>query len=287
MNVFGLYPLPGVETRPEGVLAVLNRLSRPGVTLLCREKARSFAAAFPQVRPVPEEDFWTEAQCILALGGDGTILAAAPEAARRGKPVFGVNLGHVGFLTACAPGEGEKLDLLLADQVIPSRRMMLSLLINGEEKAAALNEILLASRARAKVLSGVLSVNGKKLMPFRADALLFHTPTGSTGYAFSAGGAVCSEGLDLIGVQAVAPYMRRGGHHMIFSPDATFQPDDLHCPDSPVEAVPDGRDGILLSPDDRVEICRSQKDLTLYFAEPHDNQSIFCEKQREAGREKA
>lgn len=285
MNVFGLFPLPGVESRPEGVLAVLEHLARPGVTLLCREEARSFAAAFPQVQAVPEESFWAEAQCIVALGGDGTILAAAPEAAKRGLPIFGVNLGHVGFLAACAPGEGDKLDLLLKDKVLPSRRMMLSLLVNGEERATALNEILLAARSRAKVLSGTLSVNDKELMPFRADALLFHTPTGSTGYAFSAGGAVCSENLDLIGVQAVAPYMRRGGHHMIFAPDAVFQPRRLHCLDDAVEAVPDGRDGFLLAPGDQVEICRAPRDLTLLFAGPHDNQRIFCEKQREAGRE--
>ena len=206
-------------------------------------------------------------------------------AARYDKPVLGLNFGHVGFLTAAQPGETEKIDALLSGRVLPSRRMMLSLCINGEERDLALNEIMLAPKNRGKLLACSLAVNGRRLAAFRADALLFHTPTGSTSYAFSAGGAVCSEDLECIGVKAVAPYMRRGGHHMLFAPGAVFRPLEVACPGCPPEAVADGRDAIPLAPDDRVEIRRAARDLVLLFTEPHDNHFIFCEKQREAGRE--
>ena len=286
MKTFGLIPLSGLEEQAERVQAVLDRLSRDGARFLCPAQRRSFAARFSQVTPVEEEAFWTGSDRILTLGGDGTILSAAPAAARYGKELFGVNFGHEGFLTACAPEEGEKLSLLLTDRLVRSRRMMLSLSVNGTEKALALNEILLAPRERGRLLSVNLSVNGTPITAFRADALLFHTPTGSTAYAFSAGGAVCSEELEAIGVKAVAPYMHRGGHHMLFGPDAVFDPEDLYVPGGSSEAVADGGAPIPLADADRVQIRRATNDLTLLFAERHDNQSIFCKKQREAGRER-
>ena len=286
MKTFGLYPLLGLQTRPERVRIMLDRLSRGEIRFLCPQSRAAFAAAFPEVTPVADETFWEASDLILTLGGDGTTLAAAAEASRRGKSVFGVNFGHEGFLTACAPEDGDKLDLLREGKLIPSPRMMLSLLINGEERDLALNEILLAPRERGRLLSVDLAVNGEKITSFRADALLFHTPTGSTAYAFSAGGAVCSEGLEAIGVKAVAPYMHRGGHHMLFQADAVFTPGALFVPGGEPEAVADGREPIPLSPTDRVEIRRAEKDVVLLFAERHDNQSIFCKKQREAGRER-
>ena len=283
MKTFGLFLLPGAAVRQEEIGVVLKALDAPGTEILCRA---ADGIALPRVKSAGEAAFWKRSECILALGGDGTILAAAPKAARSGTPVFGVNLGHVGFLTACGPHETEKLRRLLTNETYASRRMMLSLRINGRERDVALNEILLAPRDRGKLLAGSIWESGRYLTDFRADALLFHTSTGSTGYAFSAGGAVCGEEMRLIGVKAVSPYLRRGGHQMLFREDALFTPKDLSCRGGPPEAVADGRRPVALKEGDRVEIARAEKDLVLLFAEPHDNQAIFCEKIREAGRER-
>ena len=97
---------------------------------------------------------------------------------------------------------------------------------------------------------------------------------------------MCSEELEAIGVKAVAPYMHRGGHHMLFQPSAVFAPEDLFVPDGAAEAVADGREPIPLEREDKVEIRRAESDLILLFAERHDNHVIFCKKQREAGRER-
>lgn len=286
MKTYGLYPLTDLERDQKRLQAVLDRLDLCDARFLCLQDRTDFAARFPRVQAVKEERFWEASDVIVTLGGDGTILAAAPKAARHGKPVFGVNFGHEGFLTACSPEDGDKLDLLRAGKTVSSRRMMLSLFVNDEERDVALNEILLAPRERGRLLSVDLTVNATPITAFRADALLFHTPTGSTAYAFSAGGAVCSEELEAIGVKAVAPYMRRGGHHMLFAPDALFCPERLFVPDGTAEAVADGREAIPLSEKDRVKICRAASDLVLLFTERHDNHAIFCKKQREAGRER-
>ncbi|MBQ3865697.1 MAG: NAD(+)/NADH kinase [Clostridia bacterium] len=283
MKTFGLFLLPGSAVQKEEIGAVLKALSAPGTKILRRV---TDGIDLPGIAAVSEAEFWKSADCVLSLGGDGTILAAAPKASRSGTPVFGVNLGHVGFLTACGPFETEKLRRLLTGEVFPSRRMMLSLRVNGRLRDVALNEILLAPRDRGKLLAGSICANGSFLTEFRADSLLFHTSTGSTGYAFSAGGAVCGEEMRLIGVKAVSPYLRRGGHQMLFGEDAVFTPTDLSCRGGPPEAVADGRRPVPLKEGDRVEIARAEKDLTLLFAEPHDNQAIFCEKIREAGRER-
>ncbi len=283
MKTIGVYALPGLEERAGRVRAVLDRLASSGASLL-RPADCAPLAAFPAV--VPAADFWERSEVIVTLGGDGTILSAAPAAARSGKSLFGVNFGHEGFLTAVSPEDGDKIDAFLAGKVVPSRRVMLSLVINGSERDTALNEILLAPRERGRLLSVNLAVNGEDVTAFRADALLFHTPTGSTAYAFSAGGAVCSEEMEAIGVKAVAPYMHRGGHHMLFAASVVFAPRDLFVPDGQAEAVADGRKPIPLAPGDRVEIRRAANDLTLLFTQRHDNQSIFCKKIREAGRER-
>lgn len=151
----------------------------------------------------PDEHAAKGCELVLVLGGDGTFLRAAELARDAGVPVLGVNLGRIGFL---AEAEAEAIDVVL-DHVIArdyqvEDRMTLhvSVRVDGEivDQGWALNEASLEKGARLGVLGVVLEVDGRPVSHFGCDGVLISTPTGSTAYAFSAGGPIVWPDLDAI-----------------------------------------------------------------------------------------
>jgi NAD+ kinase len=142
-------------------------------------------------------------EMVLVLGGDGTFLRAAELARNVEIPVLGVNLGHIGFL---AEAEAEAIDSVL-DHVIKhnyrvEERMTLDIVVRVEGRIThrgwALNEASLEKGPRLGVLSVVLEVDGRPVSSFGCDGVLVSTPTGSTAYAFSAGGPILWPDLESI-----------------------------------------------------------------------------------------
>jgi len=135
------------------------------------------------------------AEMVLVVGGDGTLLRAAELARPARVPLLGVNLGHVGFLA-----EAEPDDLSAAVACVAARRysveermtVEVAVRVNGEQLAAtwALNEASVEKAARERMLELVIEVDGRPLSRWGCDGVVFATPTGSTAYAFSAGGPV-------------------------------------------------------------------------------------------------
>ena len=164
-------------------------------------------------------------ELVLVLGGDGTFLRAADLARNAGIPVLGINLGRIGFL---AEAEAEAIDAVL-DHVINrtyrvETRMTLDVAIRvGTEvvdRGWALNEASLEKGPRLGVLGVVVEIDGRPVSSFGCDGVLVSTPTGSTAYAFSAGGPVVWPDLEAILVvpnNAHALFARP----MVTSPDAT------------------------------------------------------------------
>ena len=127
------------------------------------------------------------------LGGDGSLLRAAELARPAGTPLIGVNLGHVGFLAEAEPdGLTETVDRLIAGDYRVEERMTLEAVVsdNGTEFARgwALNEVSVEKAARERVIEVILEVDGRPLSRWGCDGVVCATPTGSTAYAFSAGG---------------------------------------------------------------------------------------------------
>ncbi len=150
----------------------------------------------PVVQVVPADgDSATGCELVVVLGGDGTVLRAAERAHRSGVPLFGVNLGHVGFL---AEAEAEDLsavvDTILARRWVVEERMTLDVrLFDGQGEVArtwALNEVSVEKRARERMVDVLVEVDGRPLSAWGCDGVVCATPTGSTAYAFSAGGPV-------------------------------------------------------------------------------------------------
>ena len=156
--------------------------------------------------PVPED-----AECILVLGGDGTLLQAARDTINLGIPLAGVNLGTLGFLAEIEKsGIDDALDHLLKDEFEIEDRMLLkgSLWKAGERvfEGHALNDIVVSRRGPLMVLPVDLEVNGQMLASYKADGIIVSTPTGSTGYNLSAGGPIVSPKARLMVVTPICPH---------------------------------------------------------------------------------
>lgn len=131
-----------------------------------------------------------DADVILSIGGDGTILRCAIPAAREDVPIIGVNLGHLGFLSEVEQsGLYAAIDCLLCDECFIEKRTLL-LADYCEKSRCALNEVMIYKGSCAKMIEVCVKVNGIVAGQFNCDGLMVSTATGSTGYSLSAGGPV-------------------------------------------------------------------------------------------------
>lgn len=150
------------------------------------------------------------AQCILVLGGDGTLLRAARNVMGSGVPLIGINLGTLGYLAEVDIGMIEPaLDRLLTDRYTREERMMLEGKVTRQDKTEenfALNDIVIARSGSLQILTFHIYVNGQFLNSFSADGVIVATPTGSTGYNMSAGGPIANPGAELILLTPICPH---------------------------------------------------------------------------------
>ncbi|MGN6336725.1 NAD kinase [Mycobacterium sp.] len=198
-------------------------------------------------------------ELVLALGGDGTFLRAAELARNANIPVLGVNLGRIGFL---AEAEAEAIDRVL-DHVVAQdyrveNRLTLDVIVrHGGDVSVhgwALNEVSLEKGPRLGVLGVVLEIDGRPVSAFGCDGVLVSTPTGSTAYAFSAGGPVLWPDLEAILVvpnNAHALFSRP----MVTSPDATIAI-EIEADGHDALVFCDGRREMLIPAGSRLEVKR-------------------------------
>src|ERR1700746_1218072 len=198
-------------------------------------------------------------ELVLVLGGDGTFLRAAELARNAGIPVLGVNLGRIGFL---AEAEGEAIDSVL-DHVIArdyraEERLTLDIVVRQGgriiDQGWALNEVSLEKGPRLGVLGVVVEIEGRPVSAFGCDGVLVSTPTGSTAYAFFAGGPVLWPDLEAI---LVVPNNAHAlfGRPMVTSPDATVAI-ETEANGNDALVFCDGRREMLLPAGGRLEVTR-------------------------------
>ncbi|SON63474.1 NAD kinase [Mycobacterium simulans] len=198
-------------------------------------------------------------ELVLVLGGDGTFLRAAELARNATIPVLGVNLGRIGFL---AEAEAEAIDVVLEHVVAKDYRvedrLTLDVVVRQQgriiKQGWALNEASLEKGPRLGVLGVVVEIEGRPVSTFGCDGVLVSTPTGSTAYAFSAGGPVLWPDLEAI---LVVPNNAHAlfGRPMVTSPDATIAIEiEAHGHDALVFC--DGRREMLVPAGSRLEVTR-------------------------------
>lgn len=203
---------------------------------------RSLNGAVDALRPVDEPS--PEADTILTLGGDGTLLHAAAWCGDRRIPLLGVNTGHLGFLTSYTLSETH---LLLRDlgtpRLVTERRTLLRLESPDAPLPAdlwpyALNEIAILKAESASMISVHATTDLAYVADYRADGLIISTPTGSTAYNLSAGGPIIEPTLDCLALTPIAPHTLSLRPLVISSTTrlttrATSRPTDPTCPTYP------------------------------------------------------
>jgi NAD+ kinase len=185
----------GRENALSSARQAINQLTAAGVAVrVTEEEAPALACSGASVLPAGPAAA-EGAELVIVLGGDGSLLRAAELARPAGTPLIGVNLGHVGFLAEAEPdGLTETVDRLVAGDYRVEERMTLEVVVSddGTEFARgwALNEVSVEKAARERVIEVIVEVDGRPLSRWGCDGVVCATPTGSTAYAFSAGGPV-------------------------------------------------------------------------------------------------
>lgn len=150
-------------------------------------------------------------ECIIVLGGDGTLLQAARDVVRRGIPLFGINMGTLGYLAEVSrQGLYPALDQLILDDYEIEERMMLTGTVYHENQIIgediALNDIVIGRLGPLRVIGIKNYVNDEYLNSYNADGIIVSTPTGSTGYSLSAGGPIISPAARLTMITPLAAH---------------------------------------------------------------------------------
>ncbi len=158
---------------------------------------------------VSYDELWNNADIAFIIGGDGTLLQAAPNCAKHGIPALGINLGKVGFLTEVEPDDMQTaFDSVLNGSYIVEKRMLINMQINdGSENFQALNDIVVSKLEDAKLIGVELYTDSELVNHYAADGLIIATPTGSTGYSISAGGPVVDPRMDLYVATPICAHM--------------------------------------------------------------------------------
>ncbi|MGH3284499.1 MAG: NAD kinase, partial [Streptosporangiaceae bacterium] len=192
---------------------VTERLTAAGIAV----RTLKGELSYPGVEEVPAGAGAAEgAELVIVLGGDGTLLRAAELSRPAQVPLLGVNLGHVGFLAEAEPdGLVELVDRVVERRYTVEERMTIDVTVrsNGSDLMStwALNEATVEKAARERMIDVITEVDGRPLSRWGCDGVVCSTPTGSTAYAFSAGGPVVwpeVEALLMVPISAHALFAR-------------------------------------------------------------------------------
>lgn len=196
----------------------------------------------------------------VVLGGDGTILNIAPQAARHGIPIVGINLGNLGFLSQAEKGDYTIFEHLFSGSYSVTSCMMLDAVVvkHGVEGARflALNDVVASAGGYSKMITVSTAVNGTNIGSYSADGLIVATAVGSTAYSLSAGGAVLHPDLDAMIITPICPHTLKarstvvpGNNEIWISPAKPYRSD--------IAILIDGEAKGILEKDEFIKITKS------------------------------
>lgn len=207
------------------------------------------------------EDGARRADFIISLGGDGTILRIAELAARYDTPLLGINLGHLGFITALEADEIDLISRIFEGKYQIDNRMMLDVTVVRNDQTiyagTALNEVIVTKQNPSKIVGIEVLADETSVIHFRGDGLIVATPTGTTAYSYSAGGPIIEPTAENIAVTPICPFTGRG-RSFVFSPTRTITVCAAAMDGGGACMSADGDQMIDLRPDDTVYIKKSE-----------------------------
>ena len=223
-----------------------------------------------KIPAVQAEQFCNEAQIVLVIGGDGTMLRAARTVYGKEIPILGINQGYLGFLTEVEVEHLDKaLEQLLSGSYQVERRMMLNAAVYRDgvciADVNALNDMVVTKGALSRIIRTELYLDDEMVERHYGDGLIFSTPTGSTGYSLSAGGPIVYPSVD---VCIMAPICSHSlvSRPMIFSPDHTLTV-RMESVGAPAMLTVDGQNGVELQQGDLIHIKKAEHDTCLVVLE--------------------
>ena len=192
------------------VLALLDHLRSRGIDVAVeREYLQYLAIKADAGIPSFEADQVPDADMALSLGGDGTLLTTVMWVARQGMPILGINVGHLGYLTAGRLAEGnEVIDDVLAGNYRIEERTMLQVMSDAVEipHPWALNEVAVLRHDTSSMLDMETRLRSNELTTYRGDGLIVSTPTGSTAYNMSVGGPILEPTTSCLVLSPISPH---------------------------------------------------------------------------------
>jgi NAD+ kinase len=249
--------------RFEDALGRLRMRARAdGAVLVPEERLRPVLPDAPPFDPA-------EIDVLVALGGDGTLLRGARLVAPFHKPVLGVNLGTLGFLTSVGPAELESaIDRLFSGEYLLDVRFTLEARVigsggDGGASFLALNDAVLHKGGFARVVRLRIGIGeeDEEIAHFSADGIVISTPTGSTAYSLSAGGPVIVPSVDCIVAAPICPHTL-GLRPLVLPADAEITVEPISPPEELILTV-DGQDGARLEAGDRLLVRRGEATVPL------------------------
>lgn len=207
-----------------------------------------------------------DTECILVLGGDGTLIEAARDTSRLAIPLIGINLGTLGFLAEVEQSNLEHaLQSLIADQYQLESRMMLKgrVMRDGEcrESSCALNDIVITRSGSMQIIHFHIYVNGQFLNEYDGDGVIISTPTGSTGYSMSAGGPIVEPAARLMVITPICPHTLNTRSIILSADDeiAVEMVSERGERREQAEVNFDGSHGVALRANDKIYVTRSER----------------------------
>lgn len=225
-------------------------------------------------RSVKEAELVDAIDLLLVLGGDGTLLHGASLVADRGVPILGVNLGHLGFLTSCAPADAKMaLERALANELHLEERLRLRCVLTRSSSAKsvsageqivkfACNDAVVSQGALARLIELEAFLDGNLITRYRSDGLIVGTPTGSTAYTLAAGGPIVTPDVRAMVVTPICPHTLT--NRPLVAPASSRLTIKLAAPAEHVLVTIDGQWATTLQTGDMLEISQASPPLYLY-----------------------
>ncbi|HEX8076948.1 MAG TPA: NAD(+)/NADH kinase [Chthoniobacterales bacterium] len=238
-------------------------LERAGLTVLL-EADTAALAGLPSSLPVAE--LGRAADLLVVLGGDGTILHLVGQLGTEIKPVFGINIGRLGFLTCSnSSAYGEAVECIAAGNMTFSERSLLEVAVKtpgGDSSAMiGLNDVVLSRGEVSRLVRLQTSVNGEVLTEFSADGLVVATPTGSTAYSLSAGGPILAPDSGSFVITPICPHVLT--NRSIIVDESAVIEIKVTEREYPVFLTVDGREPLRIETGTTVTIKKSPRALLL------------------------
>lgn len=263
-QTIGLIAHTGKPGAAELVHAVSAEFARFDLPVLVEKET---AALVGESSTYEVSDLGRATDLIVVLGGDGTILNAVGQLGDHIKPIFGINIGSLGFLTcAASTAYQEAVEHIVAGQIELSHRALLDVQLDpvgpgSREVLRCLNDVVFSRGEISRLIRLAVRVNGEALTEFNADGLIIATPTGSTAYSLSAGGPILAPESGSLVITPICPHTLTN-RSIIVDESAVVEVEATER-DYPVFLTVDGREPVRIETGSVVSVRKAVKRLPL------------------------